>query len=76
MYINLNTTFTKEQLENDWDIVSTYDENIIAYRSKQPNGLLRIIDMDSMHDILEFIGNPHTIDMADAKTKSDKIMGV
>lgn len=76
MYINLNTTFTKEQLENDWDIVSTYDENIVAYRSKQPNGLLRIIDMDSMHDILEFIGNPHTIDIADAKTKANKIMGM
>lgn len=76
MYISLNTTFTQEQLANDWEVVKDYGDNIIAYRSKQPNGLLRIIDMDSMHDILEFIGNPHTIDMADAKTKSDKIMGV
>ncbi len=75
MYINLNTTFTNEQLETEWDIVATYDGNIVAYRSKKPNGLLRIIDMDSMHDILEFIGNPHTVSIADAKTKADKIMG-
>lgn len=76
MYISLNTTFTQEQLENDWDIVATYYENIVAYRSKQPKGILRIIDTDSMHDILEFHGNPHTVSIADAKLKADKIMGV
>lgn len=75
MYINLNTTFTKEQLETEWDIVATYDGNIVAYRSKQPNGLLRIIDTDSMHDILEFIGNPHTVSLDDARMKANKIMG-
>lgn len=74
MYINLNTTFTHEQLETDWDIVATYDDDIVAYRSKHPKGLLRIIDMDSMHDILEFAGNPHTDSIADAKAKADKIM--
>jgi hypothetical protein len=74
MYINLNTTFTQEQLETDWDIVETYYDNIVAYRSKHPNGLLRIIDTDSGHDILEFVGNPHTDSIADAKAKADKIM--
>jgi hypothetical protein len=75
MYINLNTTFTKEQLETEWDIVATYDGNIVAYRSKHPNGLLRIIDTDSMHDILEFVGNPHTLSLDDARMKANKIMG-
>ena len=79
MYINLNTTFTNEQLETEWDIVAIYDGNIVAYRSKHPNGLLRIIDTDSMHDILEFHGNPngnpHTVSIADARLKADKIMG-
>jgi len=76
MYISLNTTFTQEQLENDWEVVKDYGDNIIAYRSKQAKGILRIIDTDSMHDILEFHGNPHTISIADAKLKADKIMGV
>ena len=74
MYINLNTTFTAEQLENDWEAVAYYDGDLVAYRSKKPNGILRIIDTDSGMDLLEFVGNPHTESVADAKQKADAIM--
>ncbi len=76
MYINLNTTFTPEQLANDWEAVAQYDGDLVAYRSKQANGILRIIDTDSGMDLLEFVGNPHTDSIADAKAKADKIMNV
>ncbi len=74
MYINLNTTFTPEQLANDWDVVEHYDGDLVAYRSKHPKGILRIIDTDSGMDVLEFVGNPHTESIADAKQKADLIM--
>ena len=74
MYINLNTTFTQEQLENDWEAVAHYDGDLVAYRSKASTGLLRIIDTDSGMDLLEFVGNPHTESVADAKQKADAIM--
>ena len=74
MYINLNTTFTPEQLANDWDVVSEYEGDLVAYRSKHPKHILRIIDTDSGMDILEFVGNPHTESMEHAKEKADAIM--
>ncbi len=74
MYINLNKTFTKEQLERDWEVVAHYDGDLVAYRSKTSTGLLRIIDTDSGMDLLEFVGNPHTESVADAKQKADAIM--
>ena len=74
MYINLNTVFTAEQLAADWEVVAHYDGDLVAYRSKKQNGILRIIDTDSGMDLLEFIGNPHTVSLDDAKQKADKIM--
>ena len=68
------TMLSAEELESNWTLVSEYDE-LIAYRSNE-SGLLRIIDVDSGMDILEYGGNPFTSSLEDAKAKADAKMGV
>lgn len=70
-----STAFTAEELKNNWTAVAYFDEGeLVAYRSKIGNGLLRIIDIDSGCDILEAFGNPFTTSNEDAKSKAEKIM--
>jgi len=70
----MQTHFTKEKLAEGWTEVASFDNGeLVAYRGNM-GGLLRIIDTESGHDILELFGNPRTASIEDAEAKAKKLM--
>ena len=68
------THFTKAQLDEGWTEVASFEDGeLVAYRGNM-GGLLRIIDTDSGHDILELFGNPRTASVEDAEAKAKALM--
>jgi len=70
------TYFSSKELAEKWTLVAEYKRaELIAYRSND-SGLLRLIDIESGHDILEGgpRGNPFTASIEDAKAKAYELI--